>query len=474
MIRRTAVVIVSVLVAGLLSACDQGPTGPEPPDTAAARAEFGRPATPDTSKVTLQPAVVVVGDGRNAVWAIRSSGFDVVLDSAAPGVSKLHEGSVLLATSYVMGKVAKVTRHGDRTEVLLAPAQLTDVIKDGTIAASTTIDPADLTLQDALHADPAASVPGPAPTPSSAEPTRGVGIAPASFLRPSPGVRGQTGALNYSLDADSSGISMSVGTKPGGLLKLTVEMKLLFSKVAVASSTTIKDGKVTAASATTSGIKGLSVGLGAGSAAQGGATSGLKLAMPFATTKLPVPVAGIPFYLQLKPNILVSFALAGKNSTITANATWSFDQSIQASTAGAAPSPPSGFRVVKSLMDSISGIALAGAVVTVGVELKFVLGLGIPVVGAGAYGKGSYTVGVGMGSALGSPIAVCRKGTVEIKGGLGAGIDVDLPSSIKDVLNRTSIGRLLGGVNDVPLYEKMWTAYKREQTIPQKAICGAG
>jgi hypothetical protein len=94
--------------------------------------------------------------------------------------------------------------------------------------------------------------------------------------------------------------------------------------------------------------------------------------------------------------------------------------------------------------------------------------------GAGTDGKGSYTVGIGMGSALGSPTAMCRRGTVEITGGLGAGLDVDLPASVKNMLNRTSIGRLLGGVNDVPLSEKMWSVSKREQTMPHRRRSAAG
>jgi hypothetical protein len=90
--------------------------------------------------VTYQPDVVVLGGGASSIRSADGSGYVWTIDGSAPGASKLHVGSVMMATTLATGRVLAIRNvAGGERQVVLGPVALTDVIKDGTFATTSPI-----------------------------------------------------------------------------------------------------------------------------------------------------------------------------------------------------------------------------------------------------------------------------------------------------------------------------------------------
>jgi hypothetical protein len=86
--------------------------------------------------VTYQPGVVLIGGGANAIRAESPDGLTWTIDANAPGASDLRVGKIMLATTFAAGRVLKLTRVGPSLKVILGPAALTDVIREGTFKSN--------------------------------------------------------------------------------------------------------------------------------------------------------------------------------------------------------------------------------------------------------------------------------------------------------------------------------------------------
>jgi hypothetical protein len=89
--------------------------------------------------VVYQPSVVVIGGGARAIRSRGADGLTWTIDAKAPGASDLRVGKIMLATTLAAGRVLKLTRAGRDLRVVLGPASLTDVIRDGTFASTAPI-----------------------------------------------------------------------------------------------------------------------------------------------------------------------------------------------------------------------------------------------------------------------------------------------------------------------------------------------
>jgi hypothetical protein len=87
----------------------------------------------DPKGADYQPGVVVVGGGPASIRAASGNGFTWTIAKSAPGADQLKVGSVMVLTSVATGRVAAIHDDGDTRVVTLAPVDLTDVIKNGSI-----------------------------------------------------------------------------------------------------------------------------------------------------------------------------------------------------------------------------------------------------------------------------------------------------------------------------------------------------
>jgi hypothetical protein len=102
-----------------------------------ALAACGSPADAlQPGEVTLQPDVVVVSGGADAIRSQSPDGLTWTIKGGAPGADRLVPGKVMFVTGLAVGRVLAVrSSNGDRV-VTLGPASITDVIQDGDIASS--------------------------------------------------------------------------------------------------------------------------------------------------------------------------------------------------------------------------------------------------------------------------------------------------------------------------------------------------
>lgn len=109
---------------------------------------FGR-APQRSSAVVYQDSVLIMEEGDKALRSMSSDGLTWHFDANAPHVSEIQTGRIIFATERSVGRVLGVTRTGDDVAVVLGPALLTDVVKQGHFAYD---QPLDLTSMIAVTA----------------------------------------------------------------------------------------------------------------------------------------------------------------------------------------------------------------------------------------------------------------------------------------------------------------------------------
>lgn len=477
MSRRPLVAMVAVAALALasLTACVQAPSSATaPPDTPAEHARYGTPANPDGHTLELQKDVVVVGGGRNAVWGASSDGTTWTLDSNAPGMSDLAVGKVMLATGFATGRVAQITKHGDRTDVILAPIALTDLVKNGEVKFDQDVKPGDLQVQGYDGGSVQAAQPNSQGT-----------YVPSSWIRhvddPSDPLADKplpVPAKEFSLETDdwtlsggtgTDGLHFGLETEAAGL-KVFANATLLFDALHVNLGTAIVNSVAGGPRGRISGIQGVKVDIQAGSQNQGGDTIKKEFELPF---KIPVEsvIGGVPVFMEFSASAVVNAALVGTDATITGAGQWQLGSGLSMNINDQAVTSDGGqdLKVVKSVMDSISGIALGGAVFNLGFKVKMLTGVGAPFFGAGVFGTFTVTVGIGIGSALGSPLALCRSASYDMKAGSGYGV-VSESSIVTALLEK--IPHIKDVLPDEGLTKQSETTIlHKKQTLPDVPLC---
>ena len=489
-----AAAVAAALVLASLTSCTPTPSSPTaPPDSAEQYARWGAPANPDGS-IELQSDVVVVGGGRNAVWGASSDGTTWTLDSNAPGMKGLAVGKVLLATGYATGRIAQITAHGDRTDVVLAPIAITDLIKNGEVKFDQDVKPGALEVQGFDGGSVSDVAPGTntssLDTGTTAGTTAGFGsvaaanfnaVPPAADVDPLADKPLPFPAKQFSKETDdwtlsggtaADGLHFAIETEAAGL-KISGSAVLLFDALHVNLGTVITNSVAGGTKGQLSGIQGVKVDLAAGTNNQGGETFKKEFELPF---EIPVQavIGGVPVFMKFTTSMIVSAALVGTNATITGAGQWTLGNGLDVKVDGETINADGAqdLKVVHSIMDSISGIAIGGAVFNLGFKLRLLMGVGSPFFGAGGFVTLSVTVGIGIGSALGSPIVVCRSASYDMKFSTGVGLfsDSAIVSSllekiphIKDLLPDKDLTK-----------ESVKSLLHKTQTLPENGVCVGG
>jgi hypothetical protein len=90
--------------------------------------------------VVYQDQVVLIEQGDKAIKAAAGDGLGWTLDGTDPRVAALKVGDIVFATANCVGRILKLTRTGDDVQVILGPAQITDIIKKGNFAYDAPLD----------------------------------------------------------------------------------------------------------------------------------------------------------------------------------------------------------------------------------------------------------------------------------------------------------------------------------------------
>ncbi|BDZ47081.1 hypothetical protein GCM10025866_29900 [Naasia aerilata] len=449
-----------------------------PPDTAVQHAQFGAPAAPDGHTLELQSDVVVVGGGHNAVWGASSDGTTWTLDSNAPGMDQLAVDKVLLATGYATGRIVQITKDGDRTDVVLAPIAITDLVKNGEVRFDQEVNPGELDVQGfdgGSITDTTEGGDGTISPVSLITPKEDYGDPLRDKPLPVPAKEFSKKTEDWELSGGTGadGLHFAVTTEASGL-KVFATGTLLFDALHINLGMVIANSVAGGARGRVSGIQGVKVDVQAGSQNQGGSTIKKEFKLPF---EIPIQtlIGGVPVFMKLSASVVVNAALVGTDATITGSGEWHLGSGLDVKIQDEAVTTngDQDLKVVKSIMDSISGIALGGAVFNLGFKFKMLAGVGAPYFGAGGFATLTVTVGIGIGSALGSPFVLCRSASYDMALGTGVGI-VTEPNILTSLLER--IPHVKDVLPDDGLTRQATKPIlHRKQTMPENQVCvGSG
>ncbi len=503
---RLIVAVISalmVLAAGCSSGSSLGGSGSA--DNASAGAESTDPTGGATEEavrtygygpitapgVVYAPDVVMVPRGPAAVLDASSDGLTWTLDRSAPGVDTLKVGSVLVATARATGRVAAIRNEGSTRVVTLAPVEITDIVRDGTITFRQSVDEDSVWLQEVpdqpggqllpLEDGPIADEVGDSgdvPTTTVIARNRGVdrpiGLASVDgrglFAALPPPSKGSVTipAGDYRITPGFKGRELSLDIKRAGSLQLGVKLTFAVSELTVDSSVSIANGVIGGTTVLLGGITGMKVDVAAGAGKGVGDNEKIRLELPaeFSFAVPPSPgTAGLPMVFKFSFAFSIATAFSGNNSTVVATGVYGLDGPIGIR-GGEVVAPT--LSVKQSILDSFSGLAIGPSGLTVAVKLTVRAGIGITVASAGPYVSFTTSLGLTDGSALGSPLARCKGATLDYF--IGGGANIAISGPVIDQLKKL----LPPGVSIPEIAERKVNVLHREQVVPDVPLCRGG
>jgi hypothetical protein len=426
--RRTAVLIIAACA--FLPACS--PSSRPCPATPA-EAMFGCAPDPNNDGVTYQPDVVFVSGGADSLRSWSPDGLTWIIKGDAGGVDQLAPGKIMFVTGIVVGRVLAIKPVGGDRAVTLAPAGLTDVIKDGDIAST----------QPIAFDDPQAYVtpmlPGMSLDASTAS-TRATSAArqaappPIELLdEPSqPEVTLGPGTVFETLCCRTK-LGAFFRYDEGGLI-VGGAMWYAMSSPSVTFDLHFYNGALRAGQLTIHGLRGLHVEFAA--ASQSGAAGNIwrLFAIPVDFT---VPVRKSGGYVGQRPPLtftvtqywVIKTVFTARDSTLEARADYSFPHDLSVDVVPNAVAAheigivkgPLAFTAKTKLLDTVTGLSVgvAGLVLAYNAEFRFGFG---GLVGDGLYYGLTSTIGVANDSSAVALLAGrCRGASfkLNVRGGLG-------------------------------------------------------
>ena len=384
--------------------------------------------------VTLQPDVVIVGGGSRSVRSVTDDGLTWRIDGSAEHARDLVPGKVFFVTGQGVGRVLDVEPRDGDLLVTIGPVDLTEVVRDGDFSTS------------GVALDKPLFRPAGAPFWSDergyeAPPTGGRAAAPAGPgpvgdlwkrpLRPPPtNVPPLQKTYGYSVlptcCAGGVGVHYSYDdgdVKLGGTLTLTMNKPT--------ADFTLKIGGGT--------VKQADLEIGGGFGIKGDFYGGIQSKKPDGvvdrsrTFQIPADLsfpigslAGIPLSFTVSQTLSVTPAFGGKLGTVKGKGEFSVAGHLGFGykNGGWGAHVDTDVKRKLSLLDSISGVPVGVMGLIVGHGVRFTVGISAFVFTAGIYFELLTRYGVSMGSALGSPLAVCRGATLSISAVFGVGYKI--------------------------------------------------
>ena len=463
--RRVLLGVVAVVTSAALLCWTSGcgaidpsrPSSADAPDyqpAGAAALPYGQ-APERHPDVTFHPDVVLVGGGGGSVRSVTADGLTWRIDPAAERAGELERGRVMFLTGRAVGRVLDVRREGRDLAVTIGPVELTEVIRDGTFATSRPVPLEGIVAYPAgepFWADPAGAATEPVATPRGGKvpgrfsmgeapyaPRRsGLGPRPANDrpVQPPPQTGGHPNARAGGFHVQPSCCAGGVGahfTYDTDGVRLSGSMELLLNKPSGSFELVIGDGGIKTARFRIAGGAGLRVRLEGASAI--GQNVGRRLQIPVDFT---VPLGlflGVPFSATVNQSLEVRTAFGAQNGNITAAGEFSFEGAIGFGYANGSfgTQVPQGLQMRSSLTESVNGISMGVNGLVVAYQARFHVGIGAFGFTTGLYAGLTASVGVTVGSAAGSPIAVCRGASLNLFASFGIGYT--MPAPVAEVIN---------------------------------------
>ncbi|AVT29311.1 hypothetical protein C6361_07200 [Plantactinospora sp. BC1] len=493
-----SLLVVPVLLVGMAGCgLDPGDDGGAPAGgTAASEAgrTYGYGPSRDRS-IRYQPDVVLVEGGPEAIRSASADGTTWVLDAGAPGADDLEPGRIMYATSRAVGRVVQARRSGDELAVTLAPVTLTEVFRNAHFRTERRFDEADLAYQEVPNLPGAVSVPAGTRSPETADTPIGLdggGGAPGLTvpalaaaprdddgstvvamrpIRLAPAGGGRLPPARERNFAVSVGdweaqpyrtpgkLGLKIGYAANENLKVYIDFAMNVADLRIRADVPISNGRIGSSTFAVDGIRSISVDVSAGAANGADDNRKVRVEVP---VEINIPIAGEPLVYSNTWKFIVTTGLSGRNTTVTAAGEWAVNGTL--GVIGGTLQKPT-LSVVRSIMDSITGISIGPSGLAFAVETKIQFGIGIPAAFAGPYAKLVVDLGVTNGSALGAPLARCVSASLNAK--VGGGFGITASSVAVEALQKLLPTKLKFELES----EKLWPIHRAAQTLPNVPLC---
>jgi hypothetical protein len=445
---------------------------PSAPSAGQQELAYGRAPVPGAVK--YQPDVVLVGGGAAMVRGVSGDSLTWSIDARAPHLDELQPGKIMFLTGRAVGRVLDVEKAGAVVKVTLGPVDVTDVIADGDVEVNEPLDASAMSFQtfpDVPGVDESSSgtaSPTTSPTPSKflagLAQDRAHMLAPRAnepLPPPSTGSSVEVSAGDWSAEVGRkvSGGSTEFSLKTGYKVKgVTVGLEFTATMAAptVKASLGFSGGALTRNEFSLDGLKNIKVSLISGTETGLSGNFKSRIEVPV-EANFPLPAGPVPFIVSVRFKFLVETAFSARNATLTANGELKVDGPIGFS--GTNVFVPS-VNPTTSPIDNMAGVSVGVNAVVFAMQLKVVVGLGIPAALAGPFGAVTVSYGLTNGSAIG--IIQCRQASLDVVVGYGAGytlspgeskflellkvklpwapkIDSELAASTKSVLHKIDV-----------------------------------
>ena len=399
----------------------------KPSELSEAEKRFG--ISPErTPGLTYQPDVVLLRAGVNAIRSLSDDGLVWTLDPRAEGIDGIQSGKVLLLSTKAAGRVLGVKRTNAGVEVVLGPADITEIVREGTFSIDQPVD-----LTQALQMN----------LPASFDPVRPVAPISANFRRPdsegfviSP-ARFVSAAEEHDFRvipmASVKGVGAELRSKPGGVL-MVAQIVFRLEAPNLNVKLNIKPTGVVSALVELKGAAGIEASFEA--AAPGPNARNINADRP-APIDLFIPIngLGIPFAVHVRQVFRVQTAFAS-TGTVKAHGFYELSGGIRAEYGGGkfTVDGPKGLGKTETLLPNLSGASFGPAGIVFTHQVNIMVGVGVAGFVAGPYVYNNSSITAAKGSALSRPLTPeCRRETVSMA--VGAGVGYRIPAIVAKVIN---------------------------------------
>ena len=381
-----------------------------------------------TPGLTYQPDVVLLRAGVNAIRSLSDDGLVWTLDPRAEGIDGIQPGKVLLLSTKAAGKVLAVNRTNAGVDVVLGPADITEIVREGSFSID---QPVDLTqaLQMAL--------------PASFDPVRPVAPISASALRPDTfgaimrPVRFAPLAEEHDFRvipmASVKGVGAELRSKPGGVL-MVAQIVFRLEAPNLNVKLNIQPSGVKSALVELKGAAGIEASFEAASPGPNARNINADRPAPI-DLFIPINGLGVPFAVHVRQAFRLQTAFAS-TGTVKAHGFYELSGGIRAEYSGGKFSVdgPKGLGKTEILLPNLNGAVFGPAGIVFTHQVNIMVGVGVAGFVAGPYVYDNTSITAAKGSALSRPLTPeCRRETVVMA--VGAGVGYRIPAVVAKVIN---------------------------------------
>ena len=402
-------------------------------DLTEAERRYGRAPVPDPS-VTYQPDVVIVAGGAESVRGLNSNGLGCSIDARAANAAQIRPGVIVFATGRCVGRVLAVERRGDTLAMVLGPAEITEIIRDGSFQMEQPLDLDDTLIYEAPDWPGATTETDPLELAEAGAPRfQRVAVEPVTGLRPLVGQK----KIAASIPLDDRGVKFL------GYASLDLETPSLRFLLL------IRDAEVIRCELELRGAAGVTMAFDAGTEAAGFTNVGVVRDLPGDVT---IPIAGpVPFSVLIRQSYLIRTGFSAKNTILKSTGQFALQGSLglDYSSGKWNLKAPAGFSVKVNPAEAINGASLGFMAIVFAHQAKVMVGVGAFGFATGPYAALTSSLSVARspdteGSQFGGPtlrgLARCNQTTLTMNMAVGVGY------MIPQVITRT-INWILGKLN---------------------------